>query len=81
MIRIAEQFRHWHVEERSIMITLESLQNAVARLSPAELAEFRQWFAEFDGDVWDSQIEADAAAGKLDSLAAEALAECGELIR
>lgn len=28
-----------------------------------------------DGDAWDRQIEEDAAAGKLDALAAEALAE------
>jgi hypothetical protein len=57
------------------MTTLESLEHAVNRLTPAELAQFRQWFAQFDGDAWDAQIEADASAGKLDSLAAEALAE------
>ncbi len=57
------------------MTTLETAEEIVARLSPAELAEFRQWFAKFDGEVWDAQIEADAAAGKLDALAAEALAE------
>lgn len=57
------------------MTTLETLKSTVARLAPAELAQFRQWFAEFDGDAWDAQIEADAAAGKLDTLASEALAE------
>jgi hypothetical protein len=57
------------------MISLESLEHAVAELPPAELAEFRRWFAEFDADAWDAQIEADAAAGKLDAMAAEALAE------
>jgi hypothetical protein len=36
------------------------------------LAEFRRWFAEFDLTVWDRQIEADALAGKLDNLLAEA---------
>ncbi len=55
--------------------TLETLESAVTRLAPADLARFRQWFAEFDSDAWDAQIEADAAAGKLDALAAEALAE------
>jgi hypothetical protein len=50
------------------MTTLETAEKIVAQLSPAELARFRQWFAEFDGDVWDAQIEADAAAGKLDAL-------------
>ena len=57
------------------MSTLQSAEKAVELLSPAELAQFRQWFAEFDGDAWDAQIERDATAGKLDALADEALAE------
>ena len=57
------------------MTTLETAETVVAQLSPAELAQFRRWFAEFDGAIWDDQIESDAAAGKLDALAAEALAE------
>jgi hypothetical protein len=57
------------------MTTLERAAKIVAQLSPDELARFRQWFAKFDGDVWDTQIEADAKAGKLDALAQEALAE------
>jgi hypothetical protein len=56
-------------------MTVESLEQAIATLPPAELAEFRRWFAEFDAAAWDAQIEADAAAGKLDALAAQALAE------
>ena len=55
--------------------TLEMAEAAVTRLSNEELAQFRKWFAEFDGDAWDAQIEADAKAGKLDALAEEALAE------
>jgi hypothetical protein len=39
------------------------------------LAEFRRWFAEFDGSAWDSQIEQEAVSGKLDKLAEEALAD------
>jgi hypothetical protein len=58
-----------------MMTTLETLEQEVAQLRPADLAEFRRWFAEFDAAAWDAQIEADAGAGKLDSLAAEALAE------
>jgi hypothetical protein len=57
------------------MTTLEHAEKIVAQLSPEELALFRKWFAEFDGAVWDAQIETDAAAGKLDALAQEALAE------
>lgn len=50
-------------------------RKAVAKLSSDEFAQFREWFAEYDGDRWDAQIEADAEAGKLDGLAREALAE------
>mgnify|MGYP006927939120 CR=1 FL=1 len=57
------------------MLTAESVEKAVEQLSQAELAKFRRWYDQFDADVWDAQIEADAAAGKLDALAAEALAE------
>jgi hypothetical protein len=57
------------------VLTAEAVGQAVQQLPPAELAKFRRWFAEFDADAWDAQIEADAAAGKLDALAEEALAE------
>jgi hypothetical protein len=55
--------------------TLQTPEKVVAQLSSEELAQFRKWFAKFDGDAWDAQIEADAKAGKLDALAQEALAE------
>ena len=54
---------------------VRSIEKAVASLPPAELAEFRQWFAEFDAAAWDDQIEDDAKSGKLDRLASEALAD------
>jgi hypothetical protein len=57
------------------MLTVEAIENAVEQLPEEELARFRRWFAEFDAAAWDAQIEADAAAGKLDALAEEALAE------
>jgi hypothetical protein len=57
------------------MSTVEELEAAVQRLSPEELAAFRAWYAEFDAGKWDRQLEADVAAGKLDWLAAEALAD------
>ena len=57
------------------MGNMKSIENAEAALPPAELAEFRQWFAEFDAAGWDRQIERDAASGALDALASEALAD------
>ncbi len=57
------------------MSDVKAIEKAVAGLPADKLAEFRQWVAEFDGAAWDRQIEQDAASGKLDSLAAEALAD------
>ncbi len=57
------------------MTKVEKLERDIATLSEKELGEFRRWYAEFDGKVWDRQIEADAQSGALDSLADEALAD------
>jgi hypothetical protein len=57
------------------MTKLEDIEAAIAGLSPRELARLRAWFEEFDARVFDEKIERDANAGKLDHLAAEALAE------
>lgn len=57
------------------MGNVKSIEKAVESLPPSELAEFRRWFAEFDATAWDMQIEQDAASGKLDGLASEALAD------
>lgn len=60
------------------MSTIEEIEDAVKRLSPDKLAEFRAWFTEFDAQLWDRQIEHDVAAGKLDALAEQALREFRE---
>ncbi|HZC45299.1 MAG TPA: hypothetical protein VE243_02425 [Candidatus Acidoferrum sp.] len=57
------------------MSKLETLEQKVSALSAEELAEFRRWFAEFDAAAWDRQIERDVKAGKLDSIADEALGD------
>ena len=57
------------------MTKVEALEKEVRQLSPEELAAFRDWFNEYDWQAWDQQIERDAAEGKLDRFAAEALAE------
>lgn len=54
---------------------IEAIEMAVKKLPPSDLAEFRRWFAEFDSANWDNKIEADAASGKLDTLAEQALTE------
>ncbi len=57
------------------MTKIEALEREIRGLSAQELTEFRIWFAEFDAALWDIQLEADVAAGNLDALADEALAE------
>jgi hypothetical protein len=55
------------------MDSLREVENAVRQLSPEELAAFRDWFTRFDAEAWDRQFEEDAAAGRLDQLADEAI--------
>lgn len=54
------------------MTDVKAIEAAVKALPPAEMAEFRRWFAEFDQALWDAHIEDDLTAGKLDALLAEA---------
>ena len=55
------------------MSKVEAIERQIRRLSPEELSALRAWFAAFDAEVWDRQIELDARAGKLDALADAAL--------
>lgn len=57
------------------MSTITEIERAVTDLSPEDLSRFRAWFIEFDAREWDRQFEADVAAGRLDALAEEALAD------
>ena len=57
------------------MTSVQAIEQAIQNLPKHELAEFRLWFSQFDEAEWVAKIEADAQAGKLDALAAEALAE------
>jgi hypothetical protein len=57
------------------MTKLENLEKAVENLTPDELAAFRAWFDEFQERLFDEKIERDARAGKLDNLAAKAIAD------
>lgn len=57
------------------MTKIQRLEREIETLTPGELAAFRKWFQDYDAAVWDEQIEQDAVAGKLDKLAAKALAD------
>ncbi len=56
-------------------MTVQDIENAVAQLPPEELAAFRAWFEAFDAARFDEKIARDAASGRLDQLADEALAD------
>ena len=55
------------------MSKIEKIEQNIQALSPAELAQFRAWFLEYDWAIWNRQIERDAEAGRLDDLATRAL--------
>ena len=55
------------------MTKLEELETAVASLPEEQYRQFRRWFLDRDWEKWDSEIEEDAKAGKLDFLVEEAL--------
>lgn len=55
------------------MSKVEQIESQVSKLSQQELAQFRAWYAAFDADAWDRQLEQDVASGKLDSMAGKAL--------
>jgi hypothetical protein len=57
------------------MTKVQTIEKEVQSLNQKELSEFRNWFQEFDSEVWDAQIEEDAQSGKLDKIAQEALEE------
>lgn len=60
------------------MPNLEEIEAQIAILSPDDLAKFKQWFAEFQADLWDKQIEADFLAGKWDAVGEKALRDHAE---
>jgi hypothetical protein len=62
------------VEDVVMENKVETLENEIKDLSRDELTSFRNWFVKFDAAEWDRQIENDIKAGKLDQLAAKALA-------
>jgi predicted transcriptional regulator len=57
------------------MSTLEEIEKAVSDLPTDQLARFRAWFDEYEAGRFDRRIERDAATGRLDRLAEQALAD------
>jgi hypothetical protein len=57
------------------MSNIEKVESQIRSLNFDELRAFRTWFAQFDAEAWDQQIESDSKNGSLRSLADRALAE------
>ena len=47
-------------------MTIEELEFAIQKLPAHEFKRLAAWFAEFEAEQWDRQIEADQRAGRLD---------------
>ena len=59
------------------MVSITEIQEAIRVLPEPEYARLRKWISDLDWERWDQQLEADAEAGRLDFLIAEAH-EAGE---
>lgn len=57
---------------------INEIETAIKNLSATDLEAFRNWFAEYDAEQWDGQMERDAAAGRLDTLADDAVKDFRE---
>ena len=57
------------------MTKLEQIQSSIETLSAEEIARLREWFDELDARLFDEKIARDAESGKLDKLAAKAVAD------
>jgi hypothetical protein len=51
---------------------VKEIESAITQLPPAKVAELAEWFEEFHAQLWDSQVEQDLKAGRLNSLLEEA---------
>ena len=52
---------------------IEILEKEIESLSSEELKVFRNWFIEYDAQLWDEQVKVDIKSGKLDAFAEEAI--------
>ena len=53
-------------------MSVQEIETAITQLPTPELSQLAAWFEEYQADLWDRQIEADARAGRLDNLGAQA---------
>ena len=49
-------------------MSVEDIEFAIAKLPPDQFARLAAWFAEYQAEQWDRQIEQDLRAGRLDGV-------------
>ncbi len=52
-------------------MSVEQIEQEVAKLERDQFARFSAWFEQFRADAWDKQIARDAGEGKFDAVFAE----------
>ena len=57
------------------MSTIEQIESAILTLPSADLRRLTAWLLDLHQNRWDDELEADIAGGRLDALAAEAVAD------
>jgi hypothetical protein len=60
------------------MTKLEKIEKEIASLDHSEVRKLSEWFAAYEADLWDKQIDRDAGDGKLDALIQKAKLEIAE---
>ncbi|MDI9637579.1 hypothetical protein [Geitlerinema calcuttense] len=60
------------------MVTRLEIESAIRQLSEGEVRDLAKWLQDYLDEMWDRQIEADMASGKLDRLIAQAEADIAD---
>ncbi len=60
------------------MTKLEKIEQDISALDPKDVRKLADWLDEYKAELWDRQMKADAKAGKLDKLIADAQREIAE---
>lgn len=57
----------------SKMKKLDRIKTKIQNLNTSELSDLRNWFLEYDSDIWDKEIEENIKGGRLDFIAEKAI--------
>lgn len=60
------------------MSKLDDIQNLIHQLSKEEITRLREWFDEFEGDMWDQELDKNVQEKKLNVKASAAKKDFSE---